>query len=149
MMILDHLNNSDRYRGMHPAFARAFDFLRRPDLGELAVGRHEIDGDRLFALVNMGVGKGRAAARLEAHRRYIDIQFTFSGDEVIGWRPRGMCTSIDEAYDAAKDIEFYHDKSATWLNVPGPFFAIFFPEDGHAPMAGECPYHKIIIKIAV
>lgn len=47
-MIIDQLENAEHYFHLHPAFARAFEFLRRPDLAELALAKHSIDGDRLL-----------------------------------------------------------------------------------------------------
>ena len=73
-MILDTLVQSGRYAGLHPAFSRAFDFLpgHRP---QFAAARPTRDRrDRLFVLIDHQDGRGHDGARLEAHRRYIDIQ---------------------------------------------------------------------------
>jgi len=86
-MILDTLINSARYAGMHPGFARAFAFLAATDLAALPPGRHEIDGDRIYVSIDHKDGRGEDGARLEAHRRYIDIQYTIDGNELIGWMP--------------------------------------------------------------
>jgi biofilm protein TabA len=58
---------------------RAFAFLRTTDLPALAPGRHQIDGDRLYASIDRLSGRGLAGARLECHRRQIDIQLTIEG----------------------------------------------------------------------
>ena len=50
-MIVDHLENAGRYEGLHAGFDVAFKFLRSPNLASLALGRHAIDGDRVFAVV--------------------------------------------------------------------------------------------------
>ena len=84
-MILDSLARSSRYHALHPAFARAFDLLANSDWTTLQPGRHEIDGDRIYVLVDHTEGRGREGTRLEAHRRYLDIQFTIDGCEEIGW----------------------------------------------------------------
>ncbi len=60
-MILDDLEQAARYYDLHPGFRRAFEFLRRTDLATLAGGRHEIDGERVFALINRDPGRGRTA----------------------------------------------------------------------------------------
>ena len=103
-MIVDTLANAARYAGMHPGFARAFQFLATTDLAALPPGRHDIDGDRLFVLIDHKDGRGEDGARLEAHRRYIDIQYTFEGDELIGWMPLTRCTSPDGPFDETKDV---------------------------------------------
>jgi len=145
----DRLDRAERYYGLHPAFQKAFAFLRQNTLPDLAPGRHDIDGDRLYCMISKGPGKKREAARLEAHRKYMDIQYIISGTDSMGWKPTAACTTPDQAYDATKDIEFFKDKPQTWTKVSAGSFAVFFPEDSHAPMVGEGEIHKAIMKVAV
>ena len=148
-MILDTLQRADRYIALHPAFRQAFEFLRQPDLSRLPSGRHVVDGDRLYVSIDQREGRGRDGARLEAHRQYIDIQLTIEGDEEIGWLPVDRCEAPEGPFDSAKDIGFYEDRPDTWLAVPAGRFAIFFPEDAHAPLAGRGLLKKAIAKIAI
>lgn len=148
-MILDLLDNAERYLGTHPACAAAFAFLRRPDLAMLPDGRIDLDGDKLYALVQRPEGRGRAAARLEAHRKYADIQYVISGQEEYGWRARSDASAGTEPYVAEKDVEFFAGAPAVWLPAPPGSFAVFFPEDLHAPLAGNGPLHKIVLKVRV
>ena len=148
-MILDTLANAARYAGLHAGFDRAFQFLSTTNLGALAAGRHDLDGDRIYVLVNHMDGRGEDGARLEAHRRYIDIQYTFEGDESIGWMPLAGCASPDGAFDEGKDVGFFADRPTTWVSVPPGSFAIFFPDDAHAPLAGHGLLKKAVVKIAV
>ena len=146
-MILDHLDNADCYNALDDRFARAFEFLRRKDLAELEPGRHDIDGDNLYALIARDAGKGRGRARLEAHRKYIDIQFCLAGVEEIGWRPVCLCAPDADGYNAGKDIGFFTDRPLSWLAVPAGSFAVFLPTDAHAPLAGTGPMHKVVVKV--
>jgi len=146
-VILDTLVQSGRYAGLHPAFSRAFDFLQTTDLSALAPGRHDLDADRLFVLIDHQDGRGHAGARLEAHRRYIDIQLTLDGAEEIGWLPLAACSKAG-AFDAEKDIGFFDDPPRLWLPVPPGTFALFFSEDAHAPLAGVGRLRKAIVKVA-
>jgi biofilm protein TabA len=148
-MILDTLSNAARYAGMHPGFARAFEFLATTDLASLTPGRHEIDGDRMYLSIGHADGLGEEGARLEAHRRYIDIQYTIDGDERIGWMPIHRCQSPDAPFDETKDVVLFADRPTTWVAVPPGSFTIFFPHDAHAPVAGNGPLKKAIVKIAV
>lgn len=148
-MILDSLANSARYAPLHPGFARAFEFLAAPGLAALAPGRHDIDGDRMYVSIDHKEARGEDGARLEAHRRYIDIQFTMDGDELIGWMPLATCAAPDGAFDAARDIGFFADRPTIWVAVPPGSFTIFFPHDAHAPLAGRGLLQKAIVKIAV
>ena len=98
-MVLDTLANAQRYTALHPAFARAFAYLSSVDLDALSAGRNEIDGDRMFVILDRKDGRGRGGARLEAHRRYIDIQYTIAGEEEIGWTPLASCAAPEGAFD--------------------------------------------------
>ena len=148
-MILDELAAARRYCGLHALFREGFEFLARPDLESLEGGRHELRGDRLFALVNRDPGRGRSGARLEAHRKYIDIQYLVSGNEEIGWRPTGQCDTLSEAYDDDRDIMFFADEPLTWITLPAGKFMIFYPEDAHAPLAASRLNTKVVLKVAV
>ncbi len=148
-IIVDRLANAEQYAGMHPRFEKAFAFLRRDDLTHLAEGRHEIDGDRLFCLISNGPGRSRDEAPLEAHRKYIDIQYVMAGTDEMGWKPTSACEIVEVRYDPEKDIAFFGDAPQTWTPVPAGSFAIFFPRDAHAPLVSSGRIHKAVLKIAV
>ena len=148
-MVLDRLENAARYEALHPGCAAAFAFLRTAAAQPFQPGRIELDGARLYAIGDAQPGRGRAGARLEVHRQYIDIQLVISGAEEMGWRAAAACSAPGTAYDAAKDIAFFDDAAESWFVVPPGSFAIFFPEDAHAPLAGQGPLWKVIAKVAV
>jgi len=148
-MIIDHIQNADRYAALHPAFAKAFAFLRQAGLEQFKEGRREIDGDRLYAIAVVGEGRSKAEALLEGHRRYIDVQFLVSGADCMGWRSAHACSKVNKPYDDKGDAILWSDKSALWVDVPAGHFAIFWPHDAHAPMFGQGRMHKAIVKVAV
>jgi YhcH/YjgK/YiaL family protein len=148
-MILDTLSRAGRYAGLHRRFERAFRFLAETDLESLPAGRSDIDGDEMFVILDRKDGRGRDGSRLEAHRRYIDIQYTVRGHEEIGWAPLAQCVDPDAGFDSEKDIIFFRDPPSAWLRVPPGTLAIFFPDDAHAPLAGSGALTKAIVKIAV
>lgn len=147
-MIVDHLQAAERYFALHPGFRPALEYLRR--LGEpLKLGKHPLDGDRLLAIVSQDQGRGREQSLLESHRRYIDIQYVLRGVESIGWLPTAACTRVSTPYAPDKDIGFFYDRPPTWIELPAGYFAILFPDDAHAPLAGSGPIAKVVLKIAV
>ncbi len=148
-MIVDDLARAMRYAGLHPLFAQAFEFLRRPDTATLPDGKHTILGERLFALVARGEGRGREQSPLEFHRRFIDIQYVVAGADQIGWLPTPGCQRVSTPYDEEKDVGFYCDQPVTWLTLAAGQFAAFFPEDAHAPLGGQGAVHKAVVKVAV
>jgi YhcH/YjgK/YiaL family protein len=148
-MIFDQLARAERYAPLHPGFRAGFAFLRRPDLLDLETGKYELDGEAVFALINRDPGRGRSGARLETHRKYIDIQLLVAGSEEIGWRPTESCRQVTEPYSDARDVAFFADEPAAWINLPVGSFMIFYPEDAHAPLASTGPNVKAVIKVAV
>lgn len=151
IMLLDALSNRARYHSLHPGFEAAFEFLSRAPLASMAAGRHEIDGQRLFVMLNVGQALGRDGSKAEAHKSYIDIQLTIAGAEVIGWSPLADCREILAPYDAEKDFWLFSEHPKVWCPVPPGVFAIFFPEDVHSPMAAapETALRKAVVKVAV
>ena len=149
-MILDSLDHSAACESLHPLFPVAFSHLRElAARGELPEGKIEIQGESLFAVVMKSLGKPKEEARMETHRRYIDIQYIVEGEDLMGWMPLAE-SRAPLGYDDKKDVEFYKDRPAYWLNVRQGQFAVFFPTDVHAPTANEGqPLTKIVVKVAV
>ena len=148
-MILARLEDADRYFGLHPLFPQAFEFLRSTDLLALAPGTHAIADEELFAIVEACDGRTRAEAKLECHRRYIDIQLVLAGVDEMGWKPVSDCVAPISDYDAVRDIRFFSDAPASWIATPPGAFCLFFPNDAHAPLVSAGKIRKVVVKIAV
>lgn len=148
-MILSALSQSERYASLHPLFPRAFEHIRDTDFFALAPGRYNLIGEDLIVIVEQVPGKTKDMARLEAHRRYIDIQLVLEGDEQMGWKPLADCFNPVSEHSMEKDIRFFHDAPASWVAVPPDHFCIFFPEDAHAPLVASGQVRKVIFKVAV
>ena len=147
-MVADTLAQAPLYEALHPGLAAAFGFLRDTDLRSLADGRTEIDGDRLFALTQSYETQPLQGGKLEAHRKYIDLQFIISGEEQIGYAPLGGQPPV-APFDTEKDIGFYHG-DASLVKVSAGMFAIFFPHDAHLPgrhLTAPASVKKVVLKI--
>lgn len=151
-MILDTLDQSARYESLNSRLAKAFAFVRAVD-GTQALGRHEIDGDRCFALVQAYETKPEDQALFEAHRKYIDVQFIHSGRETILWAPLSAMREQTMPYSEEKEAALWKlVPDATPLHLSAGQFAILFPQDAHAPCirwehAGQV--FKVVVKVAV
>ena len=66
----------------------------------------EIDGEKVFALVQKYETVVMDVPKFETHKKYIDVQYIVSGEEIIGWAPYGQDTTATETYDVLKDICF-------------------------------------------
>ena len=149
--IIGQLATCEEYTKLNPLFEKAFAFLKRPDLAVLPPGRYDIDGPRCWANVQDVTLKPLAERKLEAHRRFIDIQSPISGPEMIG------LAEMDAAaralpFDEENDFVLYEGPSRPVTLRPGEF-AIFFPPVGaHAPCCrpagGPEKIKKVVVKVA-
>ncbi|MEI9945727.1 MAG: YhcH/YjgK/YiaL family protein [Chitinophagaceae bacterium] len=149
-MIVDTLKNASKYFSVHPLFAKAFEYINKTDWGTMEVGKYDI-ADGLKAILSNGPGKTKEAsiAKFECHNKNIDIQFCINGNEQIGWKPREKCKTENGGYNEEKDVQFYNDAPDMYFSLTDGQFAIFFPEDVHAPMIGEGDIKKLVIKVKI
>jgi YhcH/YjgK/YiaL family protein len=148
-MILDSLENSQQYEALHPLFKKAFDFIKHTDFMQLKDGIIETGDPRLYFSITRLRGKDPQDGVIESHRKYIDIQSPLVGTESIGWKAGDELMIISEPYDEKKDVMFYHDFPTTYTKLYPGQFAVYFPEDGHAPGIGKGDIRKVIAKIAI
>lgn len=148
-MIFDQLENADRYASLHPGFAPALAFLRSAEVRILPPGKHEIDGEKLFVVINRAQGLNRAKFKLETHRKYIDIQYSVTGADELGWAAARSLSEPEAPYDSEKDVELFPDQPDAWITMPPGTFAILFPQDAHCAMQGKGELHKAVVKVAV
>lgn len=147
-MILDSLENAEKYYGVNPYFKKAFEFLKNSNLMELE-GTITIDGDRVYAMVIKAEGQGHEGAEIELHKKYIDIQFGVGGINEFGWKPAEECVTVTKPFDEENDFGFFGEEPDVWIPVRPGQFAVFFPWDGHTPKGGKGQLHKVLVKVAV
>ena len=104
---------------------------------------------QLFVIVEVAHGRTRAEAKLECHRKYIDIQLVLEGVDEMGWKPLADCHQPLDEYSEERDIRFFNDTADSWISTPVNTFCIFFPDDAHAPLVSSGKIRKLIFKIAV
>ena len=116
-------------------------------------GRYEIAED-IWANIEEYNTKSELEANLEAHRRYVDVQFLLSGIERINYCCIDGLAELTN-YSYQKDIVFYRrpkmELNKLYLN--GRNFAIFYPQDAHAPqitrMCLQDNVKKVVVKIGI
>lgn len=148
-MIVDDLTQSFKYESLHPRFKAAFDFLTNNHLEDLSLGKHEIDGENVFAIVvnEEAVPMLESTSQFECHNQYIDIQYIFGGVETIGYKHRLTCVEPRGEYNTEKDVLFFEDAPDFFFKLFPGQFGIYFPNDVHAPMIGEGKIRKVVLKV--
>lgn len=152
-MIIDTMKNCQLYYSVHPGFEKAFAFVKKAVAEDLPVGRYEIDGDAVFAMVQSYDTKPSEAGAFEGHEKYIDLQFVMSGAETIEVMDIAKA-AVKTPYDETKDAAFFHNSEKAGVVVlEAGDYGIFFPHDTHKPgrIFGEkaVPVKKIVAKIKV
>ena len=149
-MIHGHLDlqSTTEPLAIHPVWQRMLVWLR--SLGkELPLGRVDIEPG-IFALVQRYTTQPREACRFESHRENVDLQYTFTGTEIIDWAPREQLQP-DGPFSVEKDVGF-------WLSPQGPVtglvqgprhFAVFYPEDAHRPKVQYLPPGESVLKLVI
>lgn len=148
-MVIDKIGNSELYKCLHPRFAKAFEYIHNTDFSQLIDGKYQIEQDDIFALVQEYNTKDSKNAKLEAHKKYIDIQYIDSGAELIGVAPFNNETPVVD--EPEKDIAFYEGE-ASFIKLEAGMFAIFFPTDLHMPSIKSnqpAKVKKVVIKVSV
>jgi len=147
--VVARIADAGQYEHLNPRFAKAFAFLRRPDLATLPEGRYEIDGTNCWAMIQNPALKPWPQTTAEAHRRYIDIQAPISGPETFGI---GMVRAdwAQLPFDEEKDYMLFEQELPAVTLQPGEF-ALFFPPHGaHIPCCakdGAKTVRKLVIKV--
>lgn len=149
-MILDRIENTRLYVGMHARFAKAFEILRDKNLSKKDDGKYAVDGENIFYTIQRYATKPLSEGKLEAHRKYIDIQFLLEGQEILGYTPlKGL--TIAEEYNLQKDIAFFNTpEDITKVKLESGLFCILFPNDAHLPcrqLNGPAEVRKVVVKI--
>ena len=149
-MIIDTTANAAKYFSVHPLFSKAFDYINNTDLQKIEDGKYEIDADlkAIFSNKN-GMEAAESIAKFECHDKHIDIQLCIKGKEQMGWKPRNDCKDQKGEYNPEKDVLFYNDAPDMYFELTDNQFAIFFPEDVHAPMIGDGEIKKLVIKVKI
>ena len=146
-MVVDKLENLEKYVSLNPLFAQAVEFLKSTDLDAHEIGKITLKEGELMVNFSQTRPKTKEEAKLETHNQFIDIQIPLSGVEVMGYTPRTDLPK--EEYNAEKDITFYKGLAKDYLTITPGMFAIFFPQDGHAPGVTSDGVKKVIVKVRV
>jgi YhcH/YjgK/YiaL family protein len=160
-MIVDQLANVDSefYAGLLRKHGGSFQladrlmvglkFLQEGNVLELLPSRIELDGERVFAMIQHYDTKPKAQGVWEAHRKYIDIQYMAEGQELMGYANLNHLQAGD--YNDEKDFLLLKGEGSYVLMLPGTF-VILGPQDAHIPQVAvdlPQPVKKVVVKVAV
>ena len=100
--------------------------------------------ENCFVLEQSYVTKDKENCLYESHKKYIDIQYMFEGDEIMEVENVNnllITTEYNEELDYAK---YAQSSSSSILKIRKNEFAIFYPNDAHMPCIKIDENKKII-----
>jgi len=151
-MIVDKIENASLYSSICRQITTALEILNSKEISNAAEGKHEVEGSKLFYLVQKYSTKPRNEGQFEAHKKYLDIQFVLDGQESIFVENISVC-KLASAYNENDDAAMYDvPKSFSEIRMSKGMFCILFPQDGHLPCRtsiNESKVHKIVFKVAI
>ena len=148
-MIIDRMENSRLYYALNAKFKCAFEYIQQIDVSAIPVGRYEMEGEVMYALVQEYHTKLKEQGVWEAHRRYIDLQYVVQGAEGIGYANINHLKQGE--YDSTRDFLPLHGEGDL-VTLHSGSFILLMPEDAHMPglaIAASALVRKIVIKISV
>ncbi len=144
-MILDHLDNVVLYKNIDPNLTLGLDFIKNTDFSKLEEGKHLINGEDVFAILQSYDSKPESECRLESHKKYVDIQYVISGEEYIGVTSFNNQAVLEDL--PHNDVTFF-EGTGQKIKVTTGNFAVFFQTDIHAPCI-KIGHPKKILKVVV
>lgn len=129
-MILDSTNNLELYKSISRNINNGINHLINNDYSKHSPGKYDVD-ENSFVLVNHYKTKSSVDCKLESHKKYIDIQLMYKGNEKVGYAVLNNQTPSEE-YSEEKDVMFFNFDHDVFL-LRENMFAIFFPHDIHKP----------------
>ncbi len=141
------------YKRFHypKAVERALEFLRSHDFMSFTGGRYPIEGDLMYANVDIVNTRVYEKTKIEGHKDYMDVQFLVSGEEQMEVLVRQTHPEMVEAYDD-KDCYFYDPTQGGTVKIdvrPGDY-CIFYPGELHRTLIAPREVQqirKVVVKI--
>jgi YhcH/YjgK/YiaL family protein len=152
-MITSSLTQLFWYKTISHNFQKAIEYALSTDLNSLQVGRHDIDGDNVFAIVNEYTTKPAEECDPESHHDYADIQIMITGIERFGYVPL-EATVPTTPYNEERDVALYSlpAEEISYIRLTPGQFIIFFPTDIHQPEVFHIQpqlVKKLVLKVRV
>ena len=148
-MILDKIENIHLHESINSRIYKALQYIKNTDFSFLDNGKYDID-ENIFAIVNRYNTIPVSEEKLEAHRKYIDVQFVYEGNEYIAFAIKNN-QEVYAEYNKEEDFELFNgDFSLIKFNKG--MFSIFFPDDLHAPGVYKFKTDKVtkvVVKVLI
>ena len=148
-MFTGKVKEAAKYDYLAEKFKLGYKWLAENDVKSMALGKYEISGDDVFALVQSYTTQPEKERKFETHDAYFDIQYMVEGAEMFGVCAREGLKLTEDLKD--EDVKFYEDPEMYGMVLleEGNFIVVS-TEEGHKPRcaAGQpAKVKKVVIKV--
>lgn len=128
----------EQYAINYPMWDSVLIWISRHDVEHMPAGKYYVCDS--LVMIRIMDGNTRAESKIEAHRRFVDLQWTVCGKEIYTLWDEDDIEPINE-YDRKKDVQHFRAKDGKSHVVvesdPKTVF-LFFPDQPHQAML--CPH---------
>ena len=153
-MIVAKLKDAVDYRGIHPMLDKALDYLNDGFLNTVGTEATHMEGNDLYATLNLFETQPDEKGFFEAHRQYLDIHVILSGEERMDIAETSALTPDDAVSKPENDFYAFTDKNPAHQSIilKHGDFLVAFPQDAHrvkGQVNGPSNVKKIVFKIRI
>lgn len=146
---IDAVEFATQYAANKELWDKLFKFLAETDPSTLQPGKIVLEDGRLWLNILEYTPKSAEDTKIESHKNFIDLQYTYEGNEIMGLAHNVIPTGD---YDPVKDkINYRTDEAIDYVPADPKRFFLYFPADMHQPsvrsMENPGISHKIVGKI--
>lgn len=128
---IDIVEFARQYKANKPLWDKLFKFLAETDPNTLEAGKIVLEDGRLWINVLEYTPKSAEDTKIESHKKFIDLQYTFVGNELMGLANNVIPTGD---YDPVKDKTNYKtEEPIEYVPADPKRFFLYFPADMHQP----------------
>lgn len=140
---------AEQYAANPELWDALFAWIKDSDLNTVPAGKYDIVPGRLWVNILEYTPKSAEGTKIESHENFIDLQYTFVGDELMGLAGHVIPTG---PYDPVKDKTNYTtDEEISYVPASNDTFFLYFPKDMHQPSVrlheNAGPSRKVVGKI--
>lgn len=153
-MIFDQIKHASRYYETNNNIKIALEFIKKNALGDKLIdGKYELIPGEVTAFVLTKETVKQSEAKMEIHKKYMDIHYLINGCEVCGIAPIMDNPEGVIPYDEQSDNGFFECENSFQVKADeGEFYAVW-PMEPHRPLCNayeeSMPVRKIICKVKV
>ena len=151
-MIAGRIADANKQQSILPAaVVRALEAVQKVDPLKLEPGKYEVEGDKLFYLVQDVELRTMEESRAEAHRQYADIQIPCSTNERYGFALPQPELPIADDQLKEKDLAFFPTPvGESFIDITPGMYLVFLPNELHRPclaIGKKETIRKIVVKV--